>query len=336
MKGLWRVCVQLIAIGLLCKIAWGAVAMAETASSAGSEPDQWGLTASDWSNADGLDLLTRAGGANSDRHYAIEVAAQRGDPKAMLLLCIGYEEGFWGFTDYNNSVGWCKASAEAKFPRGMRNYALGLEIGLTNVPDKVTAKRLYREAAEAGNGRAMENYGVVLEEGWDAAPDLSEATSWYCWAADKGVVTANVKCGWGLQFGWRHGAIDLQNAVKYYRNGAWAGDPAAMAQYGYMLESGTGTPKDQCEATRWHRAAAEAGEVLGMENYGLALQSGRCTATDYQGALNWYQRAVAAGSTKAGAWYDNLNSYIWQSYAVSPPPPPERNYQEWCLSHHSC
>ncbi|MEZ6011151.1 MAG: tetratricopeptide repeat protein [Hyphomonas sp.] len=328
MKTVWRLRGSLIAMALALATFWPAVSMAQ------GGVDKWGLTDSDYSVAAGSDLLARSNAVA--RFDELIAAANAGDPKAMLLVCLGYDGGIWGYQSANYASGFCQSSANAKFPRGMRNSALYLEIGTNGAPDKVKAKQLYREAAEAGNGRAIEDYGRAMEEGWDGPPDLSEATSWYCWAADKGVVAANHRCGWGLQNGWQHGQIHLESAAKYYRQGALAGDPGAMAQYGYMLESGTGTAKDQCEATRWHRAAAEAGSMTGMENYGLALESGRCVEPDAQGAMNWYQRAVAAGSTQAGAWYDKLYQSYWRSYSTPPPAPPERSYQEWCLSHNAC
>ena len=334
MKTAWLFRGLLIAAALAFSTVWSAGSMAQIAPAAKGPPDKWGLTDFDYSAVDGPVLLRLSNAAS--RFDEIIAASNAGDPKAMLLICLGYDEGIWDIKSANYASGYCRSSALTKFPRGMRDHARYLELGTNGTPDKAAAAKLYHEAMMAGNALATADYGRAIEGGWDGPVDLTGAAIYYCAAADAGVRYANNNCGWALQHGWKFGVVNLEGAAAYYKKGAEAGDPETMAQYGFVLETGTGTPKNQCEATRWHRAAAEAGDVTGMENYALALEAGRCTPTDYQGALDWYERAIEAGSTKAGGLRDRLLVALDDLYSPPPPPPPQRNYQEWCLSHHAC
>lgn len=66
---------------------------------------------------------------------------------------------------------------------------------------------------------------------------------------------------------------NFRMAIKYFRQAAEAGWPAAQNSYGAMLMQGEGVPKDLIESYKWFSIASQAGHSKAQGN--LALVSGQ-------------------------------------------------------------
>ena len=77
---------------------------------------------------------------------------------------------------------------------------------------------------------------------------------------------AMAKIGGYFQYGIGLQSIDYDEALKWYRKAADAGNGPGMVALGNIYADGKGVKRDYTEAERWYRRAADAGEVHGIIN----------------------------------------------------------------------
>jgi len=94
-------------------------------------------------------------------------------------------------------------------------------------------------------------------------------------------------------------AVDMAQAVDWYRKAAMAGHPQAQMYLGFMLDDGLGVEKDEVEAVKWYSRAAEQGDVLAQINLGGMLSVGRGIEQDWVQAHKWLSLAIAQGAEGA-------------------------------------
>ncbi len=125
-----------------------------------------------------------------------------------------------------------------------------------------------------------------------------EALRWYRKAADAGDTKAQNNIG--IMYVLGNGLEqDYQEAMRWYRKAADVGDTRAQTNLGYMYEGGYGVEKDYKEAMRWYRRAADAGYADAQYAIGYMYQYGYGVEKDYKEALRWYRKAAAQGNTAA-------------------------------------
>ena len=144
---------------------------------------------------------------------------------------------------------------------------------------------------------AMVQLGRAYEDGDVLDQDYEQAVRWYRKAAEAGNVRAMNKLGF-LYEGWGVDQ-DYEQAAYWHRQAAEAGDSSAMNNLGYLHQHGRGVVQDHEQAARWYRKAAEAGNAPGMYNLGLLYQHGRGVDQDYEQAARWYRQAAEAGTEYA-------------------------------------
>ncbi len=89
------------------------------------------------------------------------------------------------------------------------------------------------------------------------------------------------------------GAFDIWHAL------AHQGVARAQANLGGLFATGNGVERDDDEAARWFRIAAEAGDSVAQQNLALLYYEGRGTDGDLTQAAHWYARAAEAGESEA-------------------------------------
>ena len=117
--------------------------------------------------------------------------------------------------------------------------------------------------------------------------------------------------------------LDYQEAVKWYRMAAEAGDAEAQAQLGYFYLTGIGVNTDVTEAVKWNRKAAEQGNAGSQFNLGRMYFNGYGVSQDYAEAVKWVRKAANQGLTVAqiflggiyeqgaGVPQDYVEAYKW-------------------------
>jgi TPR repeat protein len=126
-------------------------------------------------------------------------------------------------------------------------------------------------------------------------------------AAAAGDTAAMVRLGWRYVVRTRGGYSGKRNpadavhrtgvtqndaeAVRWFRKAAEAGDARAMANLGFMYESGKGVAQDFAEATRWYRKGADAGDNRAKRNLGVMYLLGAGITRNDAEAAKWFRDA---------------------------------------------
>ena len=114
--------------------------------------------------------------------------------------------------------------------------------------------------------------------------------------AMKGDKNAMCPLAWGLYSGNKDARHpDDEQAVRWYRKAADAGDANGMYNHGVMYANGRGVAKDEAQAVHWYRKAADAGHANGMFNLGIMYANGQGVVKDEAEAVRWYRKAADAG-----------------------------------------
>ncbi len=75
---------------------------------------------------------------------------------------------------------------------------------------------------------------------------------------------------------------NLDQAVRYYREGAIRGDASAQANLARMYLNGTGVPRNEDEGLRWMRRAADQGDSTAIVQMATIFLEGQGVAKDTQ------------------------------------------------------
>jgi len=94
-------------------------------------------------------------------------------------------------------------------------------------------------------------------------------------------------------------AGDYSTAISLWGPLANRGDPVAQFNLGFMLEEGTGTPRDYQGAAQMYRLSADQGNSSAQYNLGKMFQEGLGVARDTVLAAQWYVLAARQGEASA-------------------------------------
>lgn len=123
-------------------------------------------------------------------------------------------------------------------------------------------------------------------------------------AAEQGDTEAQFWLGYGYEEDW-FGAVDIQEAKKWYRKAAEGGNPNAQVELGQRYEDGEGVEQNYTLAAEWYRKAAEqvpnlGGASQGRNHLGLLYLQGLGVPRDYVQAYFWFSLDGEEGNA-AGA-----------------------------------
>lgn len=121
--------------------------------------------------------------------------------------------------------------------------------------------------------------------------DDAASFRWCREAAERGHAWALANLGWMYESGTGV-EQDHRKAAWAYRRAAEAGLPEAMVWFGQMLERGRGVEESIDAAVAWYRQAAEAGNADGQYNLALCYQFGKGVEKDERAASRWYEKAA--------------------------------------------
>eukprot|EP01104_Vermistella_antarctica_P011305 TRINITY_DN314_c0_g2_i9.p1 TRINITY_DN314_c0_g2~~TRINITY_DN314_c0_g2_i9.p1 ORF type:complete len:293 (+),score=60.26 TRINITY_DN314_c0_g2_i9:328-1206(+) len=177
-------------------------------------------------------------------------------PEVCKKIAESYQEGFGGFEKNRDlSIFWVQKWAKGGDPEAEAMLATILMDGGRGPSKQAAGERRLRRAAENGSAIAQFNMGVSYNEGTFGAIDDEEAVKWYRKSAEQGNAEAQVNLANRLRDG-RGVAKDEVEAVKWFRKAAEQGH--VKAQYslvGHLLD-GCGVAKDEVEAVKWCRKSA--------------------------------------------------------------------------------
>ena len=271
-------------------------------------------------------LMDGSGGFNVDQPQALTYArqsAQAGNSYGMSRLGKMYATGQGGLAqNEEEAVKWYRKSAEAGDSYGMNNLGVMYASSLGGLAkNDVEAVKWYRKSAEAGNSVGMLNLGTMYELGSGIAMNQVEAVKWYKKSAEAGNTDGMVRLGFcsfqdtlsrvnikaltgndlealkqeELEMNKR-----LQEAVKWFKKSAEAGNSTGMVQLGKLYNDGQGgLAKNAVEAVNWFKKSAEAGNPDGMCSLGDMYMYGRGgLKANFEEAIAWYRKAAKLGDIR--------------------------------------
>ncbi len=155
------------------------------------------------------------------KYYKIAAEGKDGVPNAMNMVGRFYEEG-WGDVEknYEEAAKWYRRAADGENEYGMYNYARMLELGLGCEKDTALAKEYYKKAADKGDKDGALKYAKMCDS------KSNEQFKYYKIAAEckDGVPNAMNMVGRFYEEGWGDVEKNAEEAVKWYKKAAQAGD----------------------------------------------------------------------------------------------------------------
>jgi uncharacterized protein len=189
------------------------------------------------------------------------------------------------------------SQAERGNPRAQLLVGEAYKNGEGTPPDTVESLRWISRAANSGEPIAQFEMGLSYLSGTER--DTQRAFAWYLRAATAGMPAAINAVG-SMYFGGVGVRRDEQEAVRWFQRGAQLGYSPAEANLGYVYSTGQGVAASPKLALKWLKKAAKQHDSQAMFHFAYLYDGCRCGfADDPARAANWYQKAAAAGHPAA-------------------------------------
>ena len=153
-----------------------------------------------------------------------------------------------------------------------------------------------RRLGDGGNAYIMYRLGRMYAAGIGVARDENEAVRWYRKGAAAGNLQATTALAIALLEG-RGTGKDPQEAVRLLKLAADKDNLDAMYRLGALYAQGAIVSKDALEAVRLFTKASEAGHAPSMVDLGLMFYNGEGVQIDLVKAAMWYKRAADLGDS---------------------------------------
>lgn len=115
---------------------------------------------------------------------ALLAKAQHGDKGAQFWLGAGYEQGWFGKTDFQEALKWLRRAAKQGDPDAQNALGQMYENGEGVTQNYAQAAKHYREAAQhvpdfGGAGQGRNNLGLLYMAGLGVPKDYVQAYMWF-------------------------------------------------------------------------------------------------------------------------------------------------------------
>jgi TPR repeat protein len=135
-------------------------------------------------------------------------------------------------------------------------------------------------------------------------PNFEDAAKWFRIAAEAGEPNA-MDCLASAHAKGRGTNADLVSVVVWLRRASSQNHPRTFSSLGELYSLFDEPTLDRL-ALQYYSLSASNGCARGMNLAGLAHEKGRGTTNDLQAAVSWYRRGVAAGSSESQRLLDRL------------------------------
>ena len=223
------------------------------------------------------------------------VAAEKGEPMAMLNLGGFYEQGFGISRDFTRALGWYQKAADAGLPEGIYNVGIAHEIGMGTAGDPAKALGFYQKAADKGLAMAHFKLYAVYARGQGTPPDNDQAFTHLLKAADAGFIPAQGEAAKVHLNGLLGRPKNPEKALAYVSRAAERGDPQAAYDLALMHRDGVGAKADRGAALRWAFILKKR-NIDGLDPLVNELKKGLP------------QPQIASAEAKADAWVKNFTA----------------------------
>lgn len=180
--------------------------------------------------------------------------------------------------------------------------------------DAARALELFVKAAGLGHAEAAERAAFAYEHGLGTAPHDAAALRFYRQAAEAGRPAAQNHYAVFLATGRGGVTVDDARAVEWYRKAAAQGDSYAQSNLCTRYGEGLGVKKDFDEAFRLCRLAAAQDNPVALSRLGWTYQFGLGVAVDLAEAFRYYERSAKLGYADG---QNNLGYLYEQGWGVA-------------------
>jgi enhanced entry protein EnhC len=210
-------------------------------------------------------------------------AANRGDPRAALLLGMLYDRGIGTTADHALAIHWYQLAADNPISQFILGTYLSEGDGIAK--DKERAIGILEQSGRAAFSYADFNLAVMKREQNQAfLPDLSEA--YRLGNNHAGIVLAD------YYLAENDSPEKMSEARAIYSGLAEKGDQHAQMKLGYMLENGLGLERSAAEAERFYLSAANQGNATAEYLLARLYQLGALGQVNEVAAKMWYEKAA--------------------------------------------
>lgn len=183
--------------------------------------------------------------------------AEKGNAKAMYVLSLLYQNGFYVEADHDKAVEYLKKSADLKYPEAEYSMAYLYLSGMYVEKDYKKGIELMTSAANNGFPDAQNNIGMLYLKGELVPKDLKRAKNWLEKASNNGSSMADYNLGVVYDAGMGV-PVDSKKAGNLYLRSAEKGYLPAFGKVVDMYANGTkGVVKSNEKAREWLDKAIE-------------------------------------------------------------------------------
>ena len=235
----------------------------------------------------------------------VKEAAENGNPRAMYILAMSYEDGAGVECNNEKCRDWLRKANGLNEPLSMMNYAY--RCCKEDKEKKINILSQYsnqlKKPADSGDTLAQFEYADYL---FSYTDNKAIGIEYMTKAATKGFIPAQKNLG-NKYYNGKCIEKDYSKAVEWYTKAAEQGDANAQDWIGFFYQNGYGVEKDYSKAVEWYRKAAEQGDDCAQNNLGNMYYNGNGVEKDYSKAVEWYRKAAEQGYD--WAQYNLANMY---------------------------
>lgn len=229
----------------------------------------------------------------------IKKVADKGNPQALYILSMMYENGYHVEKDSKKSMELLNRAADKGHPEALFSLGYLYLMGHNVDQDNNKGIELMKKAAMAGYGDASNNVGMAYLKGEIVEQNYEEAQKWLEQAVGQGSILAAYNIGLIYEKGLGV-KIDFEKARKLFAIAADIGYTPAMIKMAEFYEQGLGVKVDHNNARSWLMKAVNANDVNAM----LVLANsyyfgGYGYAVDKEKGVEWLKKAKSLGSEAA-------------------------------------
>lgn len=220
-------------------------------------------------------------------------ASDAGNSDAMLLL----GEDSYMDEKYRLARRWYKAAADLGNSEAMRRMG-DLYFQGEGIRENIKIAHMwYRKSAQAGNGTAAFQLAMNYRIGEVVPCNYSESLTYFIQAAHLGVDAACTEIGNLYSQGGPGLDQNLQQAIRWYKQGVNAGDEWAMLFLGELYEYGMDPPHYD-DAFTWYSDASSHGNDDAMIHLCDLYRYGRGQQRSLNKFLHWAVKAATTGNER--------------------------------------
>lgn len=104
--------------------------------------------------------------------------------------------------------------------------------------------------------------------------------------------------------------VNLDKAVRFYRQAAEQEHPGAQARLGMLHAKGRGLPQNYAKAFAWYRRAAILGDLDAQYRLGFLFEAGQGTQSSLYHAFKWWAIAARWGDPYAAEERDRVKARL--------------------------